>query len=297
MALQIFSPDITIVESKEEFLQFKGKSASDLKKSVAAIPTSSAITGIEIRLLPPFVIDNRTPAVFPFPGFAKLYCLTIVVSDINNQLAGGIDLQGFPRIGDKEHIPINKTLFYWQASPKQMVPPSQIHVMTSVIKSKKSLRDVGAILADLSKDSAYKNLAKSLAKLSVQTNLALEVITQLSSIVGKYLGQVEDKPLGTIVNSFTSLYGDFDMKGVQKKNYTTRQVNFDLEIIVRDDAAAVRPDVGAASKSARKPITSTRADNKGTSPAKTASAKRTPNKKVKEVAETEEVNVELYPIK
>jgi hypothetical protein len=271
MALQFFSPDITKVESRDEFLQFKGKSAADLKKSVGAIPSSKEITGIEIRLLPPFIIDNRTPAVFPFPGFAKLYCITIVVSDVNNQLAGGIDLQGFPRIGDKEHIPINKTIFYWQAGKTPSVAPSQIHVMTSVIKSKKSLREVGKILADLNKDTDYKNLVKGLSKLSVQTNLALEVITQLSSIVGKHLGQVEDKPLGTIVNSYTSLYGDFDQKGVQKRQYATRHVNFELEIIVRDDAPSSQP----------KSLTS--------------SAKKGRAAKVEDA--DEEVKVELHPMK
>lgn len=77
-----------------------------------AIPTSGKLTGIELRLLPPFVKDNNTEPFFPFPGFSKLYCLTIVVSDIGNQLVGGIDLQGFPRIGDNEHLPNNKPRRY-----------------------------------------------------------------------------------------------------------------------------------------------------------------------------------------
>jgi hypothetical protein len=270
MALHIFAPEITHVASPDAFLQFKGKSANDLKKSVAAIPSSQEVTGIEIRLLPPYILDNRTAAVFPFPGFAKLYCMTIVVSDVNNQLAGGIDLQGFPRIGDKEHMPINKTIFYWQANKAQLVPPSQIHVMTSVIKSKKSLREVGKILADLNKDTEYKNLVKSLSKLSAQTNLALEVITQLSSIVGKHLGQVEDKPLGTIVNSYTRLYGDFDKKGVQKRSYATRHVNFELEVIVRDDHGVV--------------------------PEKAVAVKVRKGRDVK-VEEEEEVKVDMYPVR
>src|SRR5215203_2266331 len=95
----------------------------------ASIPSAKDISGIEIRLLPPYIIDNRTERIWPFPGYARLYCLVIVVSDVDNQMAGNIDLKGFQRIGDREHLPINKTIFYWQQKSKTETSPTQVHVM------------------------------------------------------------------------------------------------------------------------------------------------------------------------
>jgi hypothetical protein len=250
MPIQFFAPEISFVHTPVQHLAFKGKSAAALKNVTRLIPSADKLTGVELRLLPPYINDNNTPKIFPFPGFARLYCLTIVVSDANNQLVGGIDLQGFPRIGDKEYLPLNKTIFYWQQNATDAVPPSQIHTMCSVIKSKKGLREVGKIMTELKKDEDYKGIVKTLAGLAsnaVAAGAALDIITQLASVVGKYLGSVEDKPIGTIVNSFTALYGDFDTIGVTRKTYPTRKVNFEVELIVRDH----QPGAGAPATSSR----------------------------------------------
>src|SRR5687767_3371633 len=104
-------PAITNVpQSLSEFFE-KSNNRPATKKGITGIGNSSAATGIEVRMLPPLIKDNRTERIFPFPGFAKLYCVTIIVSDLPNQTVGGIDLDKFPRIGDNEHLPINKTLF------------------------------------------------------------------------------------------------------------------------------------------------------------------------------------------
>lgn len=236
MPINFFDEKNTFINSPAEFMS-ANKAPGKLRETLTMnIPSSKELTGIEIRLLPPFIADNNTEPFLLFPGFAKLYCLTIVVSDVDNQMAGGIDLQGFPRIGDKEHLPVNKTIFYWQQKDKNSAAPTQIHTMVSVIKSKKGLRDVGKIMTELKKDEDYKGIVKSigtLAKNATGAGIAMEIVTQLSAVVGKYLGNVEDKPIGTIVNSYTALYGDFNNSGVVKRSYATKKVNFEIEIIVR----------------------------------------------------------------
>lgn len=200
------------------------------------INDSKDVSGIEIRMLPPFIKDNHTARVWPFPGYSKLYCLIIVASDVENQLAGGIDLKGFPRIGDHEFLPINKTIFYWQKAADSN-PPNQIHVFSSVIKSKEGLRDVGKVLTSIKSDTDYKDLTSSLLKMvkdATTIGLVADVITQVAGIVGKYLGDVEDKPIGTVINSYTTLRGDFDELGVQKLVYDTKDIDFNFELIVRD---------------------------------------------------------------
>ncbi|MBW4953805.1 hypothetical protein, partial [Klebsiella pneumoniae] len=120
-------------------------------------------------------------------------------SNVTNQLIGTIDLQGFPRIDDKENLPINKTVYLWQAEKKEDKAPNQIHVFCSVMKSKQSLRDVGEILSKVKEDAEYKDLIGNLAKLAkdaAKFNVATDVLTSVASVVGRHLGKVEDKPLG-----------------------------------------------------------------------------------------------------
>jgi hypothetical protein len=236
MSIEFLNPETSVVFSAPKDLPKDGKFADALKNVAREIPTSDKLTGIELRLLPPFVKDNNTEPFLVFKGFAKLYCLTIVVSDINNQLLGGIDLQGFPRIGDNEHLPINKTIFYWQQNETDKLPPKQIHTMCAVIKSKKDLRETGKVMADLKNDEEYKSLLGTVTGLvsnASPAGVALDVINQVAGIVGRYLGNVEDKPVGTIINSFTDIRGDFDHEGVRKQAFETKKVNFEMEVIVR----------------------------------------------------------------
>lgn len=203
-----------------------------------SIPSSGDVAGIELRMLPPFIRDNHTIAFWPFPGRARLYCLTMVVSDAANQLTGLMDLNGFPRVGDREFLPINKTIYYWQQDElKQVKPPGQIHVMTSIIKSKEALRETGDILNKVKNDNDYKELIDRLgaiitetASFSAVTNLTM----QAAHIVGQYLGKVDDQPIGTVINSFTRLHGDWDRLGITPVSVPTRDVDFQYELIIRD---------------------------------------------------------------
>jgi hypothetical protein len=252
MAINFLDPETTQVSNGN--IKLAGAISALSKSEIATlIKTSKDVSGIELRMLPPLIKDNHTPAVWPFPGFSKLYCLTVVVSDIPNQTVGAIDLKGFPRIGDNEHLPINKTIFYWQSTGKKDTGPTQIHTMCTVMKSKQALRDVAKIMASVKDDAEYKTLIGSIAKLAkdaAKFNLVTDVIVQVAGVVGKYLGNVEDKPLGTVINSYTTLHGDFDKIGINQLLYPTRDVDFEFQLVVRNqDLESVIADKMMSSKS------------------------------------------------
>lgn len=203
------------------------------------IPDSGDVAGIELRLLPPYIRNNRTLRIWPFPARAQLYCLTLVVSDAANQLTGSVDLTGFPRIGNGEYLPIHKTVYYWEdgADPQAVRPPNQLHAMCSIIKSKEGLRETGDILQTVKEDEEYQDLLGRLGSLITDAGQFANVAgltLQLSKVVGRYLGRVDDRPIGTVVRSFTRLRGDWDRLGVTPINASTPCVDFHFELIVRD---------------------------------------------------------------
>lgn len=227
MAIKFFSDDIL----------YKNPIIETSSSILGDIDNSASVSGVELRLLPPYIKDNKTEPFLFFPGKASLYCLVIVVGDADNQLIGGIDLQGFPRIGDHEYLPINKTIYYWQSADLSSKSPNQIHVFCSVVKSKKGLREAGEIMSQIKDDSDYKSIAgqiASMASKATPVTAALDLITSIAKVAGKYLKNVEDKPIGSIVNSYTTLHGDFDKLGINKHKYTTTNVDFEFELTVRD---------------------------------------------------------------
>lgn len=87
MAINFLDPETTEVSHGN--IKVAGPLSSLSKSELATLlKTSKDVTGIELRMLPPLIKDNHTTAVWPFPGFSKLYCLTIVVSDVPNQTVG-----------------------------------------------------------------------------------------------------------------------------------------------------------------------------------------------------------------
>lgn len=237
---------------------FQKTNGTTSKKSLLTIGNSSKVSGIEVRMLPPFIKKNGKQGLFGGEGYAEIYCLTLVVSDLPNQVIGGIDLQGFPRIGDMEPLPINKTIFYWQSEkPGAEKGPNQVHFISRVIRSRQGLRNAGQIMADAKNDKDYKsivqNIGSMLKKASAFTAVSEGIFT-LTAIIGKYLGKVEDKDLGTVINSYTTLHGDFDKLGINRYNYPTTKVDFSFELVVRDaqagDGKAVR---GLAGRKIKQP--------------------------------------------
>jgi len=214
------------------------------------IPDSGDVAGIELRLLPPYIRDNRTLRLWPFPARAKLYCLTLVVSDAANQLTGSVDLTGFPRIGNGEYLPIHKTIYYWEdgSTADAVRPPNQLHAMCSIIKSKESLREAGDVLQTVKEDAEYQDLLGKLGELITDAGQFANVAgltLQLSKVVGRYLGRVDDRPIGTVVRSFTRLRGDWDRLGVTPVKAGTPCVDFHFELIVRDQYRQAITESGA----------------------------------------------------
>lgn len=239
MPIEFFDPEIAVINN--------GMASSDKHDDeFESVTTSAQVSGMELRMLAPVIKNNQTPKFLAFPGYAQLYCLTLIVSDADNQMAGSIDLTGFPRIGDNETLPISKTLYYWQAADETCESPNQIHMMCTIMKSKKALRDTSAILSSLKDDEQYKGLTGQLSKLAKSVtsfNAVTDTIVQIAGVVGKYLGNVEDKALGTVLNSYTTIHGDFDKTGVNAFSYTTRNVDFKFELTIRNKQQAVSPSI------------------------------------------------------
>jgi hypothetical protein len=200
------------------------------------IPTTGDISGMELRLSRVHIVDNRTPNIGPFPGYAKVYFLTLVVSDIQNQ-GVSVDVKGFPKIDDKEDLPIDNTLYYWKKNATNKTPPSQIHVFASIIKSKQALRDAGKVLQEVKNDDRYKSVLKTVVSTVASSSpigQVVEQITNLADIIGGFLGKVEDKPLISVLQSFTDINGDFDVLGKIPKEYRNKYAVLGLSLTVRD---------------------------------------------------------------
>lgn len=199
------------------------------------LPTAGELTGIELRLSKVLIKDNKTPKIWPLPGLAQLYLLVVVVSDLDNPVQN-IDLKGFHKVDDNEELPIDKTIFYWKEgdSPKN---PAQINVFVSVIKSKEGLRDVGNVLRKVKDDQDYTDLVTNIRAMLTNATAFGQVtdsLFTLASIVGKYLGDVKDKPLMTWVQSFTDLNGDQDTLGKKVVAKENNDVAMAMTMIVRD---------------------------------------------------------------
>lgn len=200
------------------------------------IPSSKDISGLEVRLSNVTIIDNKTPKVFPFPGFAKVYFVNLVVSDLSADTVS-LDLNGFEKVDDGDKLSLDRTLFSWKKTNNNTIVPSQIHVFSSLIKSKQPLRDVAKIMSDVKNDSNFKDTVTTLNSLfktaSNITNIS-SLIFQVAGIVGGFLGKVDDKPLLTWVQSFTDINGDFDILGKTDKNATNKFASMNLSITIRD---------------------------------------------------------------
>jgi hypothetical protein len=200
------------------------------------IPSSKDISGVEVRLSNVKIIDNKTPKVFPFPGFAKVYFVNLCVTDLSAD-AINVDLNGFEKVNDGDKLSLDRTLFAWKKTDKNVISPSQIHVFSSLIKSKQPLRDVAKILAEVKNDTGFKDTVTALnGVLKTASNVSniSNLIFQVAGIVGGFLGKVDDKPLLTWVQSFTDLNGDFDVLGKTDKNATNKFASMDLSITIRD---------------------------------------------------------------
>lgn len=192
------------------------------------------IGGVSVRLSNVLVTDNNTPAIAPFPGYAKIYFLSIVASNLPND-SMHLSLKAFDKVGDNDALHVDKMLFEWQKERTSDVAPAHVHILTSLIKSKQPLRDVASILSDVYRDNSYKlltatlnNLIKGTTPLPDLSNL----IFNIAGITSKYLGKVDEKPLLTWYQSFTSLNADFNPLGTTERMAANRHASMSMSLVV-----------------------------------------------------------------
>ncbi|MBD2767267.1 hypothetical protein IC235_05120 [Hymenobacter sp. BT664] len=201
---------------------------------MGGIPTSKEITGLEVRLSRVLIKDNRTPKVLFLPGRADLYVLLLVVDNLG-QGPSALTLSGFASIDDNEDLPVDKAAYYWTPTAGQPTAPTQIHVLLSVIKSKKKLRDAGEMLTAAQASAAYQSgLTQLLKAVATAPSQVAGLALTLGGIIGGFLTHVEDRPLFTQVVSFTAINGDFDALGKTVHTQETPFVRTDLTLVVRD---------------------------------------------------------------
>lgn len=198
------------------------------------IPDSKTVTGLEVRLSRVLVKDNRTPKVWPFPGYADVYLLLIVFDDLHPE-PQTINLSGFARIDDDEDLPVDKTAYYWKQHTPNERAPSQVHLLLSVVKSKDRLRDTGTLLTQAKDSTDYQSLVSAVVATIANTpGQIATLLLQLGAVVGRQLQEVEDKPLFTQVISFTDINGDFDTLGKTPIVKMNEYVQTTLTLVVRD---------------------------------------------------------------
>lgn len=199
------------------------------------IITSDKQTGLELRITKVIIKDNLTMRIPPFPGLANFYTLAVVIDDIN-PMPQTLEVAGFAHIGDNEMLPINRTIYTWLPKGEDAVAPSQVHVFFTIIKSKENLRKFGRALETLKQSTDFSSLTAKVVEMAASGGSAGIVagISQIMGLLGNILGKVEDKPMITIAQSFTSLGGDFDKVGDFSMDFNNEEVDCSLRLFVRD---------------------------------------------------------------
>lgn len=202
------------------------------------VPNSREISGIEVRLSRVVINDNKTARVWPFPGLARMYFICIVLSD-DAKKPVTIDLKGFEKVNDGDALHIDRTLFYWKKndSARRAETPSQIHLFLCMLKSKEALRDTGRMLKTITSDKSFRSAAAEAKKLMKKSGDAASLtgmLFNLAGAAGRWLGEVEDKPLFAWAQSFSDINGDFDVLGKTDKQASNKYVSMALSVIIRD---------------------------------------------------------------
>jgi hypothetical protein len=207
------------------------------------IPETRNLTGIEIRIAKLHILDNGTPYIPPFVRYSNLYVLAMAIDDLTGKV-DEIRLEGFDDVDDDEQLSVDRTLYYWKQTAKNQKCPSQVHVLLSVIKSKRATRDFGDQLLKLQGTPDFKRLAASAvaAIAAPQAALANALIKVSGLVVGNLLKNSADVALYTAVRSYTDINGDFDTLGRHDIQHGNRNVDAVTRIIVRDSARDPSPN-------------------------------------------------------
>jgi len=228
--------EMNFAQVQRGVVRMPGGDSSDLARSgLRDIPTSNALTGVEARLSQVLVKDNKTPHIGPFIRYSDLYVIASSIDDLGGE-PRSINLQGFADVDDGEHLPVDRTVYYWKPEAVDSKAPGAVHVLISVIKSKEGIRDLGAALASLRSADDLKTVVAALVAAAVSggATAVQDAFLPLLGVVGGVLGRIDDTPLLTTVLSFTDINGDFDQLGRHPYPQQTRYVDVVTTLIVRD---------------------------------------------------------------
>jgi len=200
-----------------------------------SIPTVDTLTGIELRIQKVLVKDNKTTKVWPFPGYSDLYVIITTIDDLKND-PFKLTLEGFADVDDDEVLPLERTAYYWKEGRETPIPPGQIHLVLSVIKSNQGIRKLGKTLSTLKDRDDYRSVVTTVVEAIATggTSTITSGLLALTGVVGALLGDVDDTPLITQVLSFTDINGDFASLGKHVSSRGNRYINLDMALVVRD---------------------------------------------------------------
>lgn len=220
----------------------KAKAKTDSMATGGDIPTSGALTGIEIRVQKLLMRDNGTTWVWPWIRYSDLYVVMVAIDNL-----GGapyrVALEGFAKVDDGETLPVERTAYLWQKDGDHPKAPNQVHMVVSVIKSNSGIRKTGALLSKLKGTDDYRTAVGSLvgAVASSGATAIVDGLIAVTSIVGGILEGVDDQPLLTQVLSFTGINGDFDSLGKHLHQKGNKFVDLEVALTVRDAARDLSP--------------------------------------------------------
>jgi hypothetical protein len=202
---------------------------------LVGIPTSNQLTGLELRLARVLILDNKQAYIPWIVRYSDLYLLLSTVDNLGGN-PQTISIKGFANVDDNEELPVERTAYYWEPTSESLKPPSQIHLVASIIKSNKGIRDTGAALQKLQQDQSYMTVIQNVVKAVATGGASIlpDTLIALTGLLGGILGSVDDTPLITQVMSFTGINGDFDKLGRHTFLRKNRYAQVETTLVVRD---------------------------------------------------------------
>lgn len=115
--------------------------------------------------------------------------------------------------------------------------PVQIHFLGSIIKSNEKIRNLGNVLSELEKTDDFKNIIETVINGATRGGaLITTALTSMAGVIGSILGNIDDNPLITILQSLTDINSNFDALGRHPYIDSNRYVDLETILIILDAA-------------------------------------------------------------